>query len=245
MQDWYKEDLAFIHDVGYGDHALRSSPGIIDILSQSRSHDGLIVDLGCGSGISALEFTKAGYRVLGIDISKSMIAIAKTRVPSADFRVASLFRTDIPSCKAVTAIGECLNYLFDSDHDQQSLVQLFERIYQSLESGGAFIFDIAEPGQVDNNNNQHFNEGNNWIVLVEKEENSEQSILTRRIITLRKVGDNYRRDDEIYHVRLYRSTEIVHKLHQVGFKVQSMRSYGQYRLPDAHVAFIARKPHLT
>ncbi|NEQ51807.1 MAG: methyltransferase domain-containing protein, partial [Leptolyngbya sp. SIO3F4] len=106
MSDCYREDLAYIHDVGYGDHAVKSSPEIIKILDQNSLHDGLIVDLGCGSGISALEFTKAGYRVLGIDISESMIAIAKVRAPSAEFCVTSLFKTAIPHCQAVTAIGE-------------------------------------------------------------------------------------------------------------------------------------------
>lgn len=241
MTDYYREDLAYIHDDGYGAHACQSAAGILTILNTNNIHDGLIVDLGCGSGLSALKFVEAGYRVLGIDVSEAMIGLARARVSEADFRVASLFKTDIPECKVVTAIGECLNYLFDSDNNDQLLLQLFERIYQALSPGGIFIFDIAEPGQVSQNNHQQFNQGDNWIVLVEKEENAEQSTLTRRIITLRKVGEHYRRDDEIHHVRLHRSTEIAHKLRQVGFKVQTMRSYGTYQLPKAHAAFIAQK----
>ena len=243
MQAYYKADLAYIHDVGYGDYALKSALGILNILNQNHIPEGLIVDLGCGSGLSALEFTKAGYRVLGIDISEAMISLARTRVsqPQAEFRVASLFTTDIPQCKVVTSIGECLNYLFDPDNNVQLLIQLFERTYKALMPGGLFIFDIAEPGQV-GNNSQHFTEGPDWIVLIEKEENSEQSTLTRRIITLRQVGDKYTRDDEVHHMHLYRSTDIAHKLRQVGFKVQTMRSYGEYKLPKAHAAFIARKP---
>ncbi len=77
MKDWCKEDLAYIHDAGHGDYALKSAPGILDILSQNNVRKGLVVDLGCGSGRSALELTKAHYQVLGIDISESMIAIAR------------------------------------------------------------------------------------------------------------------------------------------------------------------------
>ncbi|MBE9068147.1 methyltransferase domain-containing protein [Leptolyngbya cf. ectocarpi LEGE 11479] len=241
MTDYYKEDLAYIHDVGYSDYACQTTAGILSILRQNKINDGLIVDLGCGSGLSALEFVKAGYRVLGIDISHAMIGLARARVPSANFRVASLFKTDIPLCQVVTAIGECLNYLFDSDNNQKLLFQLFKRIHQALSPGGVFIFDMAEPGQVNPNQQQHFNEGHDWLVLVEKEENLKQATLTRRIITLRKVGAYYRRDEEVHHVRLYHSTDIAHKLRQVGFTVQTMRSYGKYQLPKAHVAFIARK----
>src|SRR3712207_6951490 len=52
------------------------------------------------------------------------------------FRSGSLFTTDIPPCRAVTSLGECLNYLFDPHSDLQSLVQLFGRIYNALTPGG-------------------------------------------------------------------------------------------------------------
>ena len=242
MKEWYEEDLAYIHDVGYGDYALKSAPGILDILAQNNIREGLVVDLGCGSGISALELSKADYRVLGVDISESLIAIARTRVPDAEFRVESLFKADIPSCDAVISIGECFNYLFDADNNSHILTQLFNRIYNALTPGGVFIFDIAEPGQViPGNKTQGFTEGKDWIVLVEKEENQEQSRLIRRIITLRKVKEYYRRDEEIHHLRLYKAKDVGEQLRQVGFQIQVMRSYGQYELPKVHTAFIARK----
>ena len=242
MKAFYEQDLAYIHDAGYGEHALKSAASILGILTKNHISDGLIVDLGCGSGLSTLEFIKAGYRVLGIDISEAMIALAKNRAPGAEFQVASLFKTDIPSCNAVTAIGECLNYLFDPDNNDEVLFQLFERIYQALEPGGVFVFDIAEPGQIERNDQQQFTEGHDWLVLVEKEEDFSQSMLKRRIVTFRKVGEHYRRSDEVHHVRLYRSTDLAHKLRKVGFKVETMRRYDQYQLLKAHAAFVARKP---
>jgi SAM-dependent methyltransferase len=242
MQEYYKEDLAFIHDVGFNDYALKSAPGILEILAENNIREGLIVDLGCGSGLSAQEFTKAGYDVLGIDISESMIALARARVPNAEFRIGSLFQAEIPPCNAVTSIGECLNYLFDPNSDRQTLFSLFQRIYKALNAGGVFTFDIAEAGQVTQGITKGFTEGKDWVVLVEKEENQEQSILTRRIISFRKVGENYRRDDEVHYQQLYKATDIANELHRVGFQVQTTRSYGEYSLPKVHVAFIARKP---
>lgn len=44
MKEWYKEDLAYIHDVGHSDYALKSAPGILDILAQNNIREGLIVD---------------------------------------------------------------------------------------------------------------------------------------------------------------------------------------------------------
>ncbi|WP_392477274.1 class I SAM-dependent DNA methyltransferase [Nostoc sp. C110] len=243
MNEWYKEDLAFIHDDGFRDFALKSAPGILEILAQNKIHDGLVVDLGCGSGLWAKELTKAHYRVLGIDISESMINIARTRVPDAEFRIDSLFKTEIPPCNAVTSISECISYLFDRDNDRQILVQLFQRIYNALTPGGVFIFDIAEKGQVaQGTTTKGFTEGESWVVLVEKSEDREQIILTRRIISFRKIGEHYRRSDEVHHVRLYEATAIASELSGVGFQVETTCSYGQYLLPEGHVAFIARKP---
>jgi SAM-dependent methyltransferase len=243
MKEGYKPDLAYIHDVGYSDYALKSAPGILAILAQNNIREGLIVDLGCGSGLSALEFTKAHYQVLGVDLSEALIAIARTRVPDAEFRVESLFKADIPPCNAVVSVGECFNYLFDPDNDWQTLSQLFHRVYNALTPGGVFVFDIAEPGQiVEGSTTKSFTEGKDWIVLVEKTEDREQSTLMRRIITLRQIGEHYRRDDEDHWLRLYKATDVAESLHHTGFQVQVMNHYGEYELPNAHAAFIARKP---
>jgi hypothetical protein len=112
-----------------------------------------------------------------------------------------------------------------------------------LTLGGVFVFDIAEPGQVTQGTiTKGFSEGKDWMVLSEKEEYREQRTLTRRITTFRKVGEHYRRADEVHRLRLYRATDIAIELRRVGFRVRMTRSYGRYRLPRAHIAFIARKP---
>src|SRR5262245_52686434 len=92
MMEWYAEDLAYIHDVVFGDDAIRSAPGLLEILHRSRISGGLVVDLGCGSGLWAEQLVRANYQVLGIDLSEPMIKIARKRVPAAVFRVESLFK---------------------------------------------------------------------------------------------------------------------------------------------------------
>jgi SAM-dependent methyltransferase len=242
-QEWYKEDLAYIHDVGFSEYALKSAPGILEILDRHQIKEGLVVDLGCGSGLSAQELTKANYRVFGVDISESMINIARKKVPNAEFQICSLFNTEIPTCNAVISIGECLNYLFHPDKESQMIINLFERIYNSLTLGGVFIFDIVEAGQIEaGTKSKGFVEGEDWVVLVEKEEDLEQSILTRRIISFRKVGEDYRRDEEVHRQQLYKAKDIVEILRQIGFQVETMRNYGKFNLPIARVAFIASKP---
>lgn len=243
MTEYYRRDLAYIHDVGYSEFARESAPGILENMRQNGVVDGMVVDLGCGSGLWARKLVGTGYRVLGIDISGAMIELARDRAPEAEFRVESLFETDIPPCEAVTAIGEVVNYLFDPGNNRQELVHLFRRVYDALAPGGVFVFDAAEPGQVAPGTvAKSFTEGTDWVVLVEKEEDADQKILTRRISTFRRTGEYYRRSDEVHRQRLYEPSEIAGELRGVGFEVQTSRSYGRYRLPEAHTAFVARKP---
>ena len=240
MKEHYKEDLAYIHDVGFSDYCLKSAPGILEILQKNNINTGLVVDLGCGSGLWVQQLVKFGYQAIGIDISDSFIDIARHRVPEAEFCLNSLFNAEIPPCNAVTSIGECLNYLFDSENNNQKLVDLFHRIYTALTPKGVFVFDIATPRQVNQGTTtKGFTEGEDWIVLVEKEEKLQ--ILTRRIITFRQVGEYYRRDEEVHYQRLYKTTEITEALEQIGFQVEILNAYGEFNLPPNHAAIIAHK----
>jgi SAM-dependent methyltransferase len=239
--EWYGEDLAYVHDAGFGGFVLESAPGILGILRRNGIREGLVLDLGCGSGLWARELVRSGYSVLGVDISGAMISLARNRVPEAEFRISSLFEADLPPCDAVTALGEVLNYLFDPNHDSQPLLWFFRRAYGALVPGGVFVFDIAEPGQVAPGTiTRGFTEGEGWVVLVEKGE--DRGTLTRRITTFRKAGGHYRRSDETHRQRLYRAPDVAGELRRVGFRVRTVRAYGRHRLAGARAAFVARKP---
>ena len=238
----YGEDLAYIHDVGHADFALRSAPGILELLREGGIESGLVVDLGCGSGLWARELVENGYRVLGIDISEAMIRLAREKAPEAEFRVESLFEAEIPPCDAVTAMGEVLNYLFDPENEERGLDRFFQRVHGSLRPGGVFIFDVLGPGQVPGGEARSFSIGPDWAVLNEKVEDEERGTMERRIVSFRRVGELYRRDDEVHRVRLYRPEEIAAGLRGAGFEVGTMDSYGRRPFRENHTAFVARKP---
>jgi SAM-dependent methyltransferase len=239
----YRSDLAYIHDTGFGGFARNAAPGLLAALQQRNSKTGLVVDLGCGSGILARALTDAGYQVLGVDISPAMIERARKQAPEAAFRVGSLLKVELPPCIAVTAIGECLNYLFDPDTNRETLVELFERIFHALHPGGFFACDIAEPGfaRATGPPKRHF-QGEDWAVLVEVIEDDRARTLTRSITTFRKIGDAYSRDEETHHLRLLRGVELAQDLRAIGFKTRIGRSYGDFQLSPANRVLFAGKP---
>jgi SAM-dependent methyltransferase len=240
---YYGEDVAYIHDVGHADFALGSAPGILEILDRNGIRGGLIVDLGCGSGVWARRLVDAGYGVLGIDISEAMIELSRKKVPEADFLVGSLFEVEIPPCVAVTAVSEVLNYLFDAENEDLGLGRLLRRVYDALAPGGVFVFDVLGPGQVPTRTTARgFGVGEDWAVLSEREEDAGRGTMERRIVSFRKVGEHYRRDEEVHRVRLYDPSELSAQLEGAGFLVRTMRSYGALPLSEGHTAFVARKP---
>lgn len=239
--DAYGQDLAYIHDAGFGKVAQAAGLTFLKALA-SQPEKGPVLDLGCGSGILSKTITDAGYEVQGYDISPAMIDLARQRVPNATFQVGSFLTVEIPSCQAVAAVGEVLNYLFDRGNTRTNLERFFRRIYQALRPGGIFLFDVATPGRVPGKGpQQKYVAGPDWAVLVTQEENDQTRRLTRKIISFRQTGSLYRRDEEIHETRLYCPKEITESLRKIGFRVRPLRHYGSLRLAPGHVAFLARK----
>jgi SAM-dependent methyltransferase len=239
----YGEDLAFIHDAGFGALARRASDCLIDALRRGGINSGLVVDLGCGSGILSEALATAGYDVLGFDFSPAMIDLARRRVPGGQFRIESLHTASWPPCVAVAAVGECLSYLLEDDEmSKPPYADLFRRVHESLPPGGIFLFDVVGPGRVlsEGPYRSHFM-ADDWAVLVTAEEDRSRGILTRRITSFRKVGELYRRDDEVHRQHLASREVVAELLREVGFEIAILDAYGPRPLPPGDVAFLARK----
>jgi SAM-dependent methyltransferase len=234
----YKSDLAYIHDTGFGDFARNSAPGLLNLLEKSGIKSGLVIDLGCGSGIWAAELSRHGYDVLGIDISAAMIKIARKRVQNGEFRTESLLKARLPRCVAVTSLGECFNYLFDETNSIGQLRRLFRRVHSALQPGGLLIFDVAEPGRGKGPRQKH-SEGPNWAVLVDVDENPSTNRLTRRIISFRQIGSLFRRDEEVHQLQLYKRTDVLKELRAAGFRARTIDHYGSQQMIDGCIAFVA------
>jgi SAM-dependent methyltransferase len=242
MAQAYGADLAYTHDAGFGHFARSAAPVLLEALGPPGPDPGLVIELGCGSGIMAAEVAAAGYPILGYDISAAMVALARKRVPQGRFRRQSLWSAELPSCRAVASIGECFNYLFDTANTSEALAQLFRRVHQALVPGGVFLFDVAEPGRIPEGRRQQYRLADDWAVLVDVEEDRGQRVLTRRIATFRRVGKHYRRDYEVHRLRLLPGAELAQELRDIGFRVRMLRGYGAFRFPPGYVGLLARKP---
>lgn len=237
----YDPDLAYVHDVGFGVFARNAAPGIVNLLRAAGIRDGLVVDLGCGSGILAAELLRAGYKAVGVDISAAMLRIARSRAPEARFVKASLMDFEIPRCDAVTAIGEVVCYALDPRASRRQLGALFRRVYAALRPGGVFLFDVAEPGRGSDSAKERYWLTDDWAMLRKASEDEKRRTLTREITVFRRVGRVYRRSDEVHRLKLYPQEEIRGVLEEIGFEVTLLDRYGEVPFDRSLVGVAALK----
>ena len=78
MMSAYRDDLAYIHDAGFGGFARAAGPVLVDALRRPRiqRRAGRSTS-GAAAGFSRPSSALGGFRTLGIDISEGMVALAR------------------------------------------------------------------------------------------------------------------------------------------------------------------------
>ncbi len=237
---FYATDLAFVHDAAFGGFACRIAPEIVRLLARACIGRGTVLELGCGSGITAEHLVARGYRVVGIDASPAMIRLARTRVPRATFRIGRIGSTRLSPCAAAIAVGEVVTYAIERPHGRRALTRLAARVHAVLEAGGLFVFDFMESAEGRTYvGKSHAGEG--WAMTVSATTDPSGRWLTRRITLFRHVGGEFRRSQETHRVRLFDRQDVAAALAQAGFTVRFQRSLGRVRLMRGDVLAIARR----
>jgi SAM-dependent methyltransferase len=223
---FYPADLARIHDEGYGDFARAAACELLRRLPGR----GLVVELGCGTGISAEILGEAGYDVVGIDISDDMLAIARRRAPRARFRHGSLWDAELPPCNALTAIGEVVNYAADDRAGAERLPSLFARVHDALTPGGLFMFDFATPGRA---GPPHERRGDGWRIASTTSERDDT--LERRMTIETAAGTR----EETHVLRLYDADVVAAALADAGFNAERLERYCDFAFWPGYAAIAA------
>jgi SAM-dependent methyltransferase len=236
-------DLAYIHDAGFGFHARAASEELMRRLRGAGHDRGLVVDLGCGTGILARIVGDAGYAVVGHDQSAEMLRIARRNAPQARFKRASFLDVDFPECVAVTAVGEVLGYAFDSRARRPAIRSLFHKVHAALLPGGVFLFDVAGPGRGPARGvRRTLFEGEDWTICSETTEDRVAGTLRRHSVFFRRRDGGYRRGEELHVLNLLEPGDVADDLVTAGFRVRRLRHYGDLRLQRGLNGFLATVP---
>jgi SAM-dependent methyltransferase len=231
---FYGRDLAWLHQRRYEDFTLRAAPALLRMLRQHGIRSGRVVDLACGPGGWVRELSRCGYDVLGVDISREMIRLARAAAPRARFVCGSMTRVHLPPCNAVTALGEAFNYLLRSSEVRR----VFQRVARALRPGGIFIFDILEPAKRTRSFTRVHSIGEGGLRL-----NSRVTEYPARRLVVREIEvfrGQRRLVREVHCQRTYAGSEVAAWLRGLGFRVRLSRDPRLCRW-KRHVAVVARK----
>lgn len=242
FDSFYGTDLAYVHDRAFGGYCRQAVPGLLSALAMHGISEGTVVDLGCGSGVWLAALKQNGYTPVGIDLSPEMIRLARLRVDGAKLVEGSVFEAEMPSCRAITSVGEALNYCREGQEWESDLAALFVNAYGSLESGGLFVFDFRRPARTKARRQRRVDvSGDDWFLAAEIEEEPEGRRLTRRIVCSRKVRSEWRETKEVHLQRFLPAGRVLSMLRETGFRSRVVRSIGEWVLDEEHFGFIARK----
>lgn len=102
-----------------------------------------LLDMGCGTGAHAEIFCDKGYKVHGIDLSKEMLKIAKTRQKGKEENLTFSHSSiqDLNLNKKFDAIIS-LFHVMSYQNSNNELIKAFEVAKDHLKKGGIFIFDF-------------------------------------------------------------------------------------------------------
>lgn len=101
----------------------------------NRGGGGQVADLGCGPGRTTAHLASLGLDVFGLDLSGSMLAIARRENPDLPFRQGSMLELDIPDGALAGAVS-----WYSSIHTPvDRLPSLFAEFHRVLAPGGHLL----------------------------------------------------------------------------------------------------------
>jgi len=195
------------------------------LLQEHGITDGLVLDLGCGTGKMTRLLAQAGYDMIGADNSEEMLQAAREADGGAqdilyllqDMREFELYGT----VRAVVSICDSINYILE----EEELLQVFRLVNNYLDPGGIFIFDmntlykyrelLGETVICENRDEVSFI----WENFYEQETQINQYDLTFFVREPGNGGDSlYRKYDETHFQRAYGLEQVKQLLGQAGME---------------------------
>ena len=116
---------------------------VISILKEYGVNDGLVLDLGCGTGNMTELLAKAGYDMIGVDNAEEMLEIAMEKRAQSGYDILYLFQDMrefelYGTVKAIVSICDSVNYITE----EEDLLEVFRLVNNYLDPKGVFIFDF-------------------------------------------------------------------------------------------------------
>jgi len=238
---YYGAGLARIHHEHFGMTAQAASRELLRRLATAGVTGGCVVDLAVGSGILSRALTEAGFEAWGVDLSPDMLRIARAEAPQATLVQGSLWSVELPSCVAVTAVGEAFSYAADPAAGLSALAARLAAIHGALDPGGLLLFDVAGPGRSGPTGTRRSFWSRPDACLGLEERESPDGSLVRAITIFTRRGELFDRAEETHVLRLYSPEAVEELLEGAGFSCERLPGYDDFTTGPAWHPFAAVK----
>ena len=139
----FKKDYAAVYDLLYNDKDYVSECDYIETIFKNYYGDvKRVLDLGCGTGGHSLILAERGYDLVGVDMSKEMLSIAKSKVRGKNLSI-RFVNADIVELHmrekfdAVISMFAVMSY----QTTNAAIAGVCKTAREHLIPGGLFIFD--------------------------------------------------------------------------------------------------------
>ena len=110
-------------------------------------YEGIVADLGCGTGELTLRLADAGYDMIAVDLSAEMLSILREKAAEQEHTDLLLLNQDLTeldlygTVRAAVSTFDTLNHIGPIEQLQTAV----SRAALFLEPGGVFVFDMNTP----------------------------------------------------------------------------------------------------
>ena len=176
-----------------------------------------VLELACGSGEISNELLKRGYDILATDISESMLSKLKQKYPYIktkqldmnDFKLDDKFDTIICFCDSI-------NYFSDYR-------LMFRNVYDSLVTGGIFMFDMHSQDRLEEFKEMFIEEGYilnvpyQWTII------SNENMIHQHFAFYQE--DGIIQEQHVQYV--FKPQEVIDELKKLNFKIKIYTDFDQ------------------
>ncbi len=209
----------------------------------------LVLDLGCGTGALTVELARRGYDMTGLDISPDMLSRAYSRAASDGVGGILFLEGDMCDFELYGTMGAVVCCMDGVNHitDKDDLARCFALVYNYLDPGGLFIFDVNTPYKFHNiyADNDYVLEEDGAVCVWRNRLSDDGTQCDFHLTTFERQRDGrYVRRDGVQSERCYTEEELRGLLASAGFSLCAL--YGSLSLEEPQAStqrwhFVAAK----
>lgn len=215
-------DFAFVYDC-FMDNIPYEEWGryLKGLLDDCGITEGVLVDLGCGTGSMTLQMQQYGFDMIGVDLSEEMLEVARDKCPSdvllvrQDMRQLELYGL----ADAMYCVCDGMNYMLE----EEDLYRVFTGVKKYLAPEGVFIFDLKT---------KHFYEETlGDTVIAENREDASfiwenifhpENNLNEYLLTIYQLADEeqdlFARSEELHYQKAYETEQVIEQMNRAGLE---------------------------